>query len=124
MTQSYVTVCCYVINDCCLSCLHLAGCLYFVNALFSQISEIVLYLQPPLPTIKKHLYISANTSYSKYYSGTLAHFLPICMKTMKVAVKQGQQGPDNMGYKETVPSQDEMIIFYKTKTKALYFGSR
>lgn len=56
-------------------------------------------IQPTHPTLK-------------YYSRKLAHFLPICIYTIIVAVKQGQRGLDNKGYMETVPNQDGIIRFF------------
>lgn len=92
------------------------GCPLYVSTLQKHRSILGFFfgfrlLHPLLPTVTKHLYISANKSYSKCSSRTLADFLPICMKTMTVAVKQGQRGPDNMGFKQTLPNQNEMNTF-------------
>ena len=99
-------------------------CKYIAKALFNSGTVFFFFfffffkfwlLHPLLPTLTKLLYISASKSYSKCSSRTPADFLPICMKTMTVAVKQGQRGPDNMGLKQTLPNQNEMNTFLEKK---------
>lgn len=129
MTQPYVTVSCYVRDDCCLllairfmaalSVYVLCKCIPKFLGLFLL---LIWLLHPPLPTTTKHLYISANASHSKYSSRKLAHFLPICMKTMTVAVKQGQQGPDNMGFKKHCQAGMKCLLFFtRQKLKTILF---
>ncbi len=54
----------------------------------------------------------------------LARILPICMKSMTVDVKQGLQGRDNMGFNETLPSQNETATFFtRQKLKKQFIQS-